>query len=513
MTKRFTSVDSSKIPALDKAMREYFEAEYKFARAAYADKGFDLSEGRKVLPLAQETKLRERVEALGAHIDEAWFSTSRSITEHLREEARALGKEHVRGGVDAQKGLRIAQTVYTKTASFEAIATVDDYNPSLRGGGKEYSHAELLTAARTGQLPAQEVQRTSAPVKKPAPEAKVSPQEEAKNNAAWAAALNVTPEQFAEAKAAVSGQAKPATSSASQSKQPAAKATPAASGAKPAAAPAASSAAPVADASDSPTPAPVLDRTGTYERIDPAIQLKLEQLGHSTGTRNTKKFNAKGEQAALDGLLGPKTKSALKTVLGRDITFPLNETVLAELNTKLTEQLAARQQQGQGGTQVAQKDSGQSSEATKTQPADGASSLPGVSAEVKAQVAAALAANTQDQTDNNYTGYTTQDALPGMFTQLTGQKLSQQQISRMTMKDGIIHSEDILQLEKALNRVRGDAPAMVEDGKWDARLTQLAQAEGMKTFIGAVFNPTQVADNAAPSSTPGTGGGGRQMGS
>lgn len=88
------------------------------------------------------------------------------------------------------------------------------------------------------------------------------------------------------------------------------------------------------------------------------------------------------------------------------------------------------------------------------------------------------------------------------FKSLLGIEMTPEQINRMTLENGRIHSPDILRLEKALNAVRGNARALEENGNLDARLRVVAMTEGVKPFVQAVFSgAASVADNQAPSST------------
>jgi hypothetical protein len=157
---------------IDVAMREYFLAQYRFARAAYANDTYSLSAGRSVLSKANEEAMEARLRKLLEPVDQAWNSPT-AVINHLRDAANDAGKSDVRGGVEAEKGLASAKKLYL-TESFDAVALIDDYNSKparTRGNsGKvgERGHKALLAEARA-------TKPTDAPAtseQSPAPETK-----------------------------------------------------------------------------------------------------------------------------------------------------------------------------------------------------------------------------------------------------------------------------------------------------------------------------------------------------
>lgn len=207
-----------------------------------------------------------------------------------------------------------------------------------------------------------------------------------------------------------------------------------------------------------------------------------------------------------DGLYGPDTRDALKAFCAR-MQPPIPELSsidctnddCPEYNRLLTALDAAKT--ARSGASASTDEPAASASAT----APAAAPTVELTEPQRNAARAALAANTQDQNDNNYGSINR--AGVGTLLRFAGVTLTPEQLSRITVSNGLIQGPDILRLEQALNAVRGDAPAMQEDGKWDARLTKIAQAEGMRAFIGAVFNATAVASTDAPAPTPGGTGG------
>ncbi len=271
-----------------------------------------------------------------------------------------------------------------------------------------------------------------------------------------------------------------------------------------AAAPAAGGDVPPAPAGDDAEPskpykAKTYGATGTPRGTVREAQLLLQAMGESTGKGNNNRFGAgQFEKSAMDGIPGPMTDAAIKKFQKDnklEETGALDEPTMTKLREVAGPKLEAAKAAGGAG-------------AEKDAPVDGAAAdapAPAKIAGTDAAIAALKATASKDQTDNSYTGWTTLDKIPAMFKEMLGVDMTQEQIGRITMdKDGKIHSADILALEKALNAVRGDAPAMTEDGNWDARLTAIAKTEGVSAFIGAVYNPTSVAEGGAPAATPGS---------
>lgn len=158
---------------IDAALKQYFEGEYRFARAAYDENAnglpYNYFEGRKAFHQENERALETKLRALLPNIDEAWFSGPGSVIESVREAARNAGKDDAHKGVDLVQGAqRAVQRIYPNVSA-DAIANLDDdnkhyvtkqiktnYGRTITYGDteNEQSHRQLLQQARGGRAPA-----------------------------------------------------------------------------------------------------------------------------------------------------------------------------------------------------------------------------------------------------------------------------------------------------------------------------------------------------------------------
>lgn len=537
------TVTSGQIQQLDGAMRQYYEAVYRASHAAY-HKNFDLSARRAVISDQDLYALRDRVTELADPVNQATFTLDSYAARAVERAARERATRDTRGGVSVENGLRAGLQEYSNSLSKEVLAELDNYNaPAQRTRGgvtmqAERSHEELLAAARGGNTRMANRERApelggsvipAAQASTPRPAApQVAPLEQAlrdvldrggkrdrrdevmailnevkASNLTYGQAIPELRRMQQEAVAnwhppmmAPTGdlglaadvlERKQRIELGRRRQAPAAEA-PAAGGTAPQA-PAAGGAAPAAPAEAAepaaPSAAPRASR-GNYETIDPAIQLQLEKLGHTTGTRNTQRFGEQADAARMDGLLGPKTKDAIKAVLGHEVSFPLNEATLAELNTKITEQLAAR--------------------GTGQQPA--AAAAPAAPANLSAQLQAELASvSGQSAAPEAYLGGMADGMVrSGFIDKLrdAGVTLTPEQERNLSVSGGIISSPDIARIETLLG--------YEADGKMDKRLESalsipaVGQAVAQAFANSTVSGGAAVASNGGPGGTPGAGG-------
>lgn len=231
-------------------------------------------------------------------------------------------------------------------------------------------------------------------------------------------------------------------------------------------------------------------------------QLLLEALGpeYSTGAGNTRRFGAGQQDAsAMDGIVGEMTDAAIRKFQGEnnlEVTGALDEATM----TKLREVVAAR---------TAAAGQGQTGDVPAPAPV-AAANMPGADVATRAMATnqqndvGADSASPGEQADD-YSAYISTPAQAAAALARLGLTMTPEQISRITIQNGRIHSPDILRLEQALNAVRGDARPFEENGNFDSRLRRIMQTEGMGTFIGAVFSGTA---SAGDSQVPPPGGNG-----
>ena len=123
---RFRPEPNVDYEALDTAMKAYFDAEYRFGRAAYQGSGYSLRDGNTAVPQEQLNQLREAALRLMPP-DESWFSGPQGALNKIRDSAQNFGKQDVRAypPVSVDDGLRGRLPDYQRVSQ-QAIASFTD---------------------------------------------------------------------------------------------------------------------------------------------------------------------------------------------------------------------------------------------------------------------------------------------------------------------------------------------------------------------------------------------------